>query len=508
MKALPLSSLLTALALCLAGGLMAEAQTLNQAPGANGQGAGGGLSLSLQAPTSEFTVPTHLQTVSSTGEIATVEPWFPATLVLNNGSSRDIEVHWLGEPRVIFTLSNAAGDSLWTNAASPEEATVGGGAEAPIMAAVDGRIAKSSQLRETGKIPLTHEGTPLPTGTYALEARLNADKAYSTRIFFNVASLEVPRVDTGIAGSVVQVNGDGSNTGAKASLQLMEVLPTGAEREPHSRSGASDASGKFSLIGIFPGTYRLSVTTATAKPGQGASDTISVTVTEGQIQEVGALRLTQVPLSSTGAMGHVVKAAPTGADPEEVGAKAILSFVEIVPSGVSRGAYARSGETDAEGQFRISGFFPGTYRVTAFPPAGSVGLAASEASTVMIEVGRFNEVGPLKLRMVGLPATAVDGTVHTVDAVGKEIRVPGASVQLLETDAQAPRIANRYTSVTGSDGRFVLGVAPGNYAITVSKTTPASDTAPATVRTGTGSVIVMANARVFTRITLIPKTSK
>jgi hypothetical protein len=126
----------------------------------------------------------------------------------------------------------------------------------------------------------------------------------------------------------------------------------------------------------------------------------------------------------------------------------------------------------------------------------------------MIEVGRFNDVGALKLRMVGLPATGIDGTAVVLDAFGKESRVAGATVHLMETDAQAPRVANRYTSVTGADGRFVLGVTPGTYLVTVSKTTPATATAPAVTTTGTGSVTVTLNARVFTQIVLSPASGK
>lgn len=474
---------------------------------AAGQGKSGGLTVSLQVPTSEFAVPAHLHTLTSTGEVETVAPWFPASLVIQNGTGRDIELNWLGEPRVIYTLSSVTGEKVWSNA--PFHPLPEGGSIDPVPGPtlVPGSLAQGAQFRETAKVPLTGADKPLPAGSYVLSAVLNSDHPFSAQTVVSVVLMEVPRADTGVAGRVVRVNTDGSATGVKASLQLVEVLAPGVTRSPNNRSGESDTTGKFSLIGVFPGVYRLSVTTSTSQPGQGASDTLPVMVVEGQMLEVGALRLTKVPLSSTGAVGRVVKEVSGDNLPGEIGTKAVLSFVEVVPAGVVRGANSRSGETDSHGNFKISGFFPGTYRVNAFPPAGTVGLAASEAGTVVIEVDRYAEVGALKLRSISLPATGVDGTAVTVDASGKETWVPGATVQLQETEAPAEREAHRFTSITGPDGRFVLGVSPGTYAITITKVMPATATSPAMLHTGTGSVVVLPNARTSTRIMLAPKRS-
>ena len=130
--------------------------------------------------------------------------------------------------------------------------------------------------------------------------------------------------------------------------------------------------------------------------------------------------------------------------------------------------------SDTDGTFRITGVYPGEYRVAAIYFAGQAGLPAgyhapvfhpgtvdpSKATWFRVDAEQELDVGTFQI--VASPATTISGVVHGLDGSP----VAGARVHALtETGFPAPQAYGP----TEGDGRFTLTHAtPGPYTLWVS----------------------------------------
>ncbi|MBS1830874.1 MAG: carboxypeptidase regulatory-like domain-containing protein [Acidobacteria bacterium] len=242
-----------------------------------------GVTVSLQVPLYEFAVPSSLQVATNTG-VTSVAPWFPCTFVTSNGTSKDIPVTYLGNPKVIFTLYDAAGTKVWSNTASEAQTST------------PGVIARRGQVRVIGNIPLFKNDAPLPAGSYALVASLNADKAFSAQAFITLTSYQVPNVNTGLSGVVLQGSGDAAKPVANARVSLVEVLPPGMMRPAQNRSATTDGDGKFKLQGLPAVSFSVTAYPPPGSTGLAASEPRTVAVKEGEISDAGTLTLRPAPV--------------------------------------------------------------------------------------------------------------------------------------------------------------------------------------------------------------------
>jgi RNA polymerase sigma-70 factor (ECF subfamily) len=235
-----------------------------------------------------------------------------------------------------------------------------------------------------------------------------------------------------------------------APLAILRPELRGAAGPPQSdreffafslRPRPTSSDGRFSFAGLEPGAYALAV----ALPGQRqAMLQVDVTVTTGQLIDVGALRVAR-GLTIAGRIARPVGVAPG----------VVIALQAFRPDGL--GAYA---DVAADGRFEFVDLKPGTYHLSALrSPSGW-------ALPPVLDV----PAGGTPLTLAFVPAATIVGRV--LDAQGQ----PVASAAVAAVSV--PNIRSRIpTERTDAEGRFVLEVEP----TFVGRVTAKSDDAKATL---------------------------
>lgn len=212
----------------------------------------GGLSVSLATSGYRFQQVPVVTRVSANGRILpqpSFKTSFIASVCLSNRSRAAIPFSFNDAgPRWTFRIVDAADQEVWRS--NPDVAA--------IQVITEEVLGVGKSWKTTFPIPLVIESTPLPVGTYTLQAFLNADKSVSATSFFQV----VPQSgsDTGINGLVLkEVSAEGGGVeevpAAGIQIQISRVnLAPGSIRNVWLST--TDSEGKFT-VNTPPGRYRI-----------------------------------------------------------------------------------------------------------------------------------------------------------------------------------------------------------------------------------------------------------
>ena len=263
-------------------------------------------------------------------------------------------------------------------------------------------------------------------------------------------------VDAGgeaIAGAIVEATSAGRGWGRGGSMWL------------GTPSATSDAAGKYAIVGVPPGPYRVTVRAA------GFAETVSEEQIE--ITEAGNTETLKVVLSGAGIIEGVVLD-PEG---EPVAGATVRARSQADPeaSGGRRGQWMRRmrerqnpslSVTDAEGRFRLDGLAPKLKWVAV---ASATGLVDAESEPARLEVGEVRDV-----EIALLPGATFAGRVQNEDGrpvAGAQVRIgtltPEQARRVSLSTWEAQRLLGDAT-VTDEDGRFSMeNVAPGRLIVRV-----------------------------------------
>jgi protocatechuate 3,4-dioxygenase beta subunit len=209
-------------------------------------------------------------------------------------------------------------------------------------------------------------------------------------------------------------------------------------RDPFTGASVSvetGAEGNYTLSGLLPGTYDVTVTPpvgfnlALARfPGinvaRGETTTLPVALKKGGTIEGKVMDSAGTPLA-------------------EVNVKAIEA-----DTGISSWV-----QTDVYGRYSLTGLFSGTYELTIKPPA-ELNLLTARIAEVVVTAGETTIIADVELVQAGI----LEGKV--TDAESKPVK--GAEIRLWGDTGES------YTTVTGPEGNYrVIGLMPGIYELVV-----------------------------------------
>ncbi len=248
-----------------------------------------------------------------------------------------------------------------------------------------------------------------------------------------------------------------------APILRAHVALRGVGPQAKSYGALTNTEGKFSIAGVFPGTYRAAAERVGffAPAEAGGRTTIEVALGAGEKKDDLKFRL--APLGSIS--GRVVDAE---GEPVEA------ALVTIDTRQISSASPHES--TDDQGRFRLGGLLPGRYRVKAAPASvlptppeirtdGTVevryaptyyGGVMEYKAAARIEVGTGHDVTGIEIPLRGIPMVRISGRVI---GVSPEARAVG--LMFSQTTGTSSRLGVK------NDGTFeVWNVDPGKYFLT------------------------------------------
>jgi len=254
------------------------------------------------------------------------------------------------------------------------------------------------------------------------------------------ASLTVAVVSGGNAAANFQLNEiivPGSISGTVTSAKDGAAV-VGATVTDGTRTTTTDATGKYTIASVPPGTYQVTV----GKSGYYGSS-LTVPVVSGG-NAIANFSLNEIPGSITGS----VTSAKDGS----------AIFGATVTDGT------RTTATDATGKYTIANVLPGAYQVTA----SKSGYHSSSLAVTVVSEG--NAVASFSLNEIILPGVITGTVTSTKDGSP----IVGATV----TDCIR-------TTTTDATGKYAIGgVPPGIYQVTASKLGYETSTSTVTVTSG------------------------
>jgi thermitase len=297
----------------------------------------------------------------------------------------------------------------------------------PIVGAVVTDGTRTTTTDATGKYTITN----VPADTYQVTA---SNSGY----YSSSSTVTVVSVGNAIANfSLSQIPGSitGSVTDAKDGSPIV-----GAMVADGARTATTDASGKYTIVNVPPGTYQVTV----SKSGY-YSSSLTATVVSGTIT-VANFSLSQIPGNITGSVTNAKDGSA------------------IVGAVVTDGT--RTATTDASGKYTIVDVPPGTYQVTV---SKSGYYSSSLTATVVsgtITVANF-PLSQIPGSITGSVTNAKDGSP-----------IVGAAV----TDGTR-------TATTNASGKYTIADVPsGTYQVVASKVGYQSLTTSVAVVSGATSV--------------------
>lgn len=332
----------------------------------------GGLSVSLATSGYRFPQAPVATRVSSDGKVIPqvgVKTFLTASVCLSNRSRSAIPFNFNDAgPRWTFRIVDAADQEVWTSTSDVAAAQV---ITEEVLGA--GKSWKMSAL-----IPLAIGSTPLPVGTYTIQAFLNAEKSVSATSFIEI----VPPAgnDTGISGLVlkeVSVEDGGVEEVPAAGIRvLVSTINPGPGEVGRHWLVTANAEGRFTL-NTPPGRYRVlasesirsgSLTTFPGFPRASAE----VTVQAGELADVTLrLKLATPPAITQGIKGNVrmgfVITTPVLTTNSVIISLPIFRYnvrVTQIDPPAGAAAFEWSGTADAAGNFQVA-TPPGTFNVFA-----------------------------------------------------------------------------------------------------------------------------------------------
>jgi thermitase len=297
----------------------------------------------------------------------------------------------------------------------------------PLIGATVTDGTRTTTTDATGKYTITN----VPAGTYQVTA---SNSGY----YSSSSTVTVVSVGNAIANfSLSQIPGSitGSVTDAKDGSPIV-----GAMVADGARTATTDASGKYTIVNVPPGTYQVTV----SKSGY-YSSSLTATVVSGTIT-VANFSLSQIPGNITGSVTNAKDGSA------------------IVGAVVTDGT--RTATTDASGKYTIVDVPPGTYQVTV---SKSGYYSSSLTATVVsgtITVANF-PLSQIPGSITGSVTNAKDGSP-----------IVGAAV----TDGTR-------TATTNASGKYTIADVPsGTYQVVASKVGYQSLTTSVAVVSGATSV--------------------
>ena len=262
---------------------------------------------------------------------------------------------------------------------------------------------------------------------------------------------------------------------AELTLRRTDVRPDSGV--PAMYSTNTDASGKFAMRNLEPGSYQLAVNRTGFAPLQYGAKRPQRNGTT--LRLVARQRMTAVDFSLT---PHAVIAGRV-VDPEgdPLANVQVMALSYRYVNGRKQLAPTGGGSTNDLGEYRIFGLAPGRYYLRATHRTMSMATDRSVnpqdedyvptyypgttelKSAAVLDAGAGMEMQQTNMRLSKSRTVRVRGRV--IDQTGPGGRI--GSVNLVPKDMGMVMMGNRQSIVNGSEGRFELrGVAPGSYILT------------------------------------------
>jgi hypothetical protein len=282
-------------------------------------------------------------------------------------------------PRWTFRIVDSEDHELWRSDSDIVSAQV----------LTNDKLGAGKTWKQTARIPLFVDGTPLPVGVYTLQAFLNADKAVSATSAFEVVA--DPWLTTGIKGLVLKQIAPPDGTygpitevpAAGLLVRVTEILDPLAlvKRLPFIWIGYTNSEGRFT-VNTPPGRFQVTAYERAYWPGPYLDNvriglptipvaTAEVTVQRGAFSEVTLSYKPKTPPPITqgisGSVSIVWYVANTADGQSGEVIRLIPSFsVQITQIDVPEGTtpFKWNGFTDSEGKFQVA-TPPGRFQIDA-----------------------------------------------------------------------------------------------------------------------------------------------
>jgi len=299
----------------------------------------------------------------------------------------------------------------------------------PIVAATVSDGTRTVQTDAAGQYIIDD----VPPGTYQVVAGKEGYESSSLTVTILAGDTAV--VDLSLSEIIVPGSISGTVTSAKDGS-----LVVGATVTDGTRTTTTDATGRYTIANVPPGTYQV-----TASKAGYHSSTVTVTVL------AGAAAVTDFSLSEIIVPGSITGTVTSAKDGSV-----------IVGATVTDGT--RTTTTDPTGRYTIANVPPGTYQVTA-------GKSGYQSSSLTVSVlSGTSAVANFQLNEVIIPGS-ITGTVTSAKDGSA---IVGATV----TDGTR-------TTTTDATGKYTIAnVPPGTYQVTAGKSGYQTSTSTVTVVSG------------------------